>query len=392
MSEPTKQGVEPRVEPEPLAGRRVEPRVLRVPTESRSGANYYEVCLGRGLLSELGGLILSRCPAHGYGVITDSQVVTRYGAVVLESLRTAGGEVQLFQFPAGEWNKTREVWARASDEMLRAGFGRDGAVVALGGGVVGDLGGFVAATFLRGIPVVQVPTTLVAMLDSSIGGKTGVDTPAGKNLVGAFHPPALVVIDPETLGTLPAHQLAAGLAEAFKHGAIADAEYFERVAGSVGAFFAHDMDALEWMILRSLEIKAEVVAADEREAGYRKVLNFGHTVAHALEAITGYELLHGEAVAIGMVAEVRLGERVGVTRAGDAERLSRALEGARLPTELPADVSADAFFRAVALDKKRAGGVVEYTLLEEIGRVARSGDAWTRPVPEAVAREVLFGG
>jgi 3-dehydroquinate synthase len=190
---------------------------------------------------------------------------------------------------------------------------------------------------------------------------------------------------------LPAHQLAAGLAEAFKHGAIADGAYFEAVERALPAYFAHDIEALHGMIFRSLEIKAEVVQSDEREMGYRKILNFGHTIAHALEASTGYELLHGEAVAIGMAAEARLGERAGVTRAGTAERLTRALQAARLPTELPPDLGADPFLRALALDKKRAGGVVEYTLLSEIGAVA-GGPPWTRPLPESIVREVLFGG
>lgn len=375
------------------AGRQTD--VLRVGLAARP-VGAYEVWVGPGLLGELGRLVREKCPARRYAVITDSQVAVRYGETVVESLRRggepggAGLDVGLFSFPAGEWNKTREVWADLSDGMLAAGHGRDSAVVALGGGVVGDVAGFVAATFLRGIPVVQVPTTLLAMLDSSIGGKTGVDTAAGKNLVGAFHPPALVVIDPTVLVTLPAHQLAAGLAEAFKHGAIADAAYFDWVTDSLAAFFAHELGALQGMIRRSLEIKARVVETDEREAGYRKVLNFGHTVAHALEASTGYELLHGEAVAIGMVVEARLGERVGITRKGTAERVARVLEAARLPMELPAGVPPDTFFRALSLDKKREGGVVEYTLLAEIGRVAQ-GPGFAHPVPDEVVREVLFG-
>lgn len=365
-----------------------DPRVLRV-AASPAPERRYEVWVGPGLLGELGRLLREKCPAHRYAVIADSQVAERYGEAVQAAL--LGLDVSLFTFPAGEWNKSRETWGRLSDRMLAAGHGRDSAVVALGGGVAGDLAGFVAATFLRGIPVVQVPTTLLAMLDSSIGGKTGVDTEAGKNLIGAFHSPALVVIDPETLRTLPAHQLAAGLAEAFKHGAIADGAYFDAVERALPAYFTHDLEALHGMILRSLEIKAEVVQADEREAGYRKILNFGHTIAHALEASTGYELLHGEAVAVGMAAEARLGERAGVTRAGTAERLTRALQAARLPTELPADLGADPFLRALALDKKRAGGAVEYALLSELGAVA-GGPPWTRPLPESLVREVLFGG
>jgi 3-dehydroquinate synthase len=382
---------------EAAAGERADR--LRVGVPGRP-AWAYEVWVGAGLLAEMGALVRERCPAYRYAVITDSQVAPRYGPAAVAALADAApGGADLLVVPAGEWNKTRESWARLCDRMLAAGYGRDAAVVALGGGVVGDLAGFVAATFLRGIPWVQVPTTLLAMLDSSIGGKTGVDTPAGKNLVGAFHPPSLVVVDPETLRTLPAHQMAAGLAEAVKHGAIADAAYFERVAREADAYFRQEPDALRGMIRRSLEIKAAVVEADEREAGLRKILNFGHTVAHALEAALGYELLHGEAVAIGMVAEARLGEAIGVTRPGTADRVARALEAVRCPVEIPSGLDPETFVRALAVDKKRRAGVVEYTLLAEVGRAAPRGEGgpeggagWTHPVPEEVAARVLFGG
>src|SRR5881398_3979296 len=255
----------------------------------------YDIVIGRGLLADLPAFVKTACPASRYVVITDSHVAKLYGKQVMARFHDAKLQVELLEFPAGEWNKTRETWARLSDRMLAAQIGRDSAVIALGCGVVGDVAGFVAATYLRGIPCVQVPTTLLAMIDSSIGGKTGVDVPAGKNLLGAFHQPRLVVADLDVLRTLPAPQLAAGIAEAVKHGAIADADYFAFLEREHDAVTTKQPDALERLVRRSVEIKAGVVAADERETGRRAILNFGHTVAHAVEATVKFAVLHGEA-------------------------------------------------------------------------------------------------
>src|SRR5207249_9471688 len=228
-----------------------------------------------------------------------------------------------------------------SDRMLARHFGRDAAVIALGGGVAGDVAGFVAATYLRGIPYVQIPTTLLAMIDSSIGGKAGVDVPAGKNLLGAFHQPRLVVADLDVLGSLAAPQLAAGMAEAVKHGVIADRQYFDALEQEHGAVAAREAGALERVVRRSVEIKAAVVAEDERESGRRAILNFGHTIGHAIEATSKFEVLHGEAVAIGMGYEARLGEALGITAKGTAERIVKLLEQLRLPVERPDGASVD---------------------------------------------------
>lgn len=352
----------------------------------------YDVIVRSGLLDQAGERIAEHCPAHRYAVIADSQVADLYGERLLDSLAAAKLDASLFRFPAGEWNKSRPIWGDLCDRILRAGFGRDSAVIALGGGVTGDLAGFVAATYMRGIPIVQVPTTLLAMLDSSVGGKTGLDTSVGKNLIGAFHQPAAVLIDPQTLTTLPAPQLAAGLAEAVKHGLILDESYFDEVAAGLSAVFERETRLLARLIARSVELKAGVVSRDDREKGYRAVLNFGHTVAHAQEALSGYGWLHGEAVAAGMVAEARIGEAVGVTAEGVAERVRSVLEAARLPVELDSDVSADRFFKAQELDKKRRGGKTRYTLLDRIGHVAGSAESgWSREVPEDLVRQVLFG-
>src|SRR5213594_1643892 len=305
---------------------------LRVAISEQRDASY-DIVIGRGLLADLPAFVKAACPASRYVVITDSHVAKLYGKQVMARFHDAKLQVELLEFPAGEWNKTRETWALLSDRMLAAQIGRDSAVIALGGGVVGDVAGFVAATYLRGIPCVQVPTTLLAMIDSSIGGKTGVDVPAGKNLLGAFHQPRLVVADLEVLGSLPPPQLAAGMAEAVKHGVIADARYFETLETEHAAVTTRDVGALERAVTRSVEIKAEVVAADEREAGRRAILNFGHTVGHAIEATSRFDVLHGEAVAIGMACEARLAEALTIAAPGTAQRVRRLLERCGLPLE-----------------------------------------------------------
>lgn len=350
----------------------------------------YDVRIGSGLLASLPALLREHCPAHRYAVIADHRVAPLYGEQVVAALAQAGAPAELLHFPAGEENKSRERWAELSDRMLATGIGRDAAVVAVGGGVVGDLAGFVAATYMRGLPVVQVPTTLLAMIDSSVGGKTGVDTPAGKNLIGAFLQPRLVVADTDTLRTLPAAELRAGLAEAIKHGAIADAEYLRWIGAALPDILALEQGALAHLVHRSVQIKAEVVGRDERESGPRKMLNFGHTVGHAVEALSGFRLLHGEAVAIGCVAEAIIGERLGVTEAGAAEALRAVLSSAQLPIRVPADQDPARVVEATRSDKKARQGRVEYALLERIGAASPGSDGrWGWAVEDAVVRDAL---
>jgi 3-dehydroquinate synthase len=276
--------------------------------------------------------------------------------------------------------------------MLAKGYGRDSAVIALGGGVVGDLAGFVAATFMRGIPFVQVPTSLMAMVDASIGGKTGVDTYAGKNLVGAFHFPAAVVVDPQVLATLPLREMRAGIAEIVKHGVIADDAYFVEVAGSVQKLLSKgglESDMMLSIIVRSIEIKADIVSRDEREEGLRKTLNFGHTIGHAVELVSGYSLLHGEAVAIGMALEGRLAERIGVAQPGTAEAITKALLAAGLPVDLPQPFEKDAVVEAMRSDKKGQSGKFRFALPTRIGAMAGEETGWTVSVSDDQLREVL---
>jgi 3-dehydroquinate synthase len=350
----------------------------------------YRVLIARGSLSELGRIAAATARAHRYAVIADSNVAPLYATRARSAL--GEGRTKLYTIGSGEEHKTRESWATLTDSMLADGFGRDSAIIALGGGVVGDLAGFVAATYMRGIPFIQVPTTLLAMIDASIGGKTGVDTPAGKNLVGAFHQPAAVIADPDVLRTLPPAHLRAGLAEAIKHGVIADASYFEDVAaagpdivsGARGA-----AAALERVVVRSVAIKADVVKRDEREGGIRKTLNFGHTLGHAIELRSEYKMLHGEAVAVGMVLESRVAERLGLAEAGTSERVRAAIERAGLPVARPADQTPDEILAATRGDKKARSGMVEYSLPARIGIMAGAESGWSVPVADDVIREVL---
>jgi 3-dehydroquinate synthase len=350
--------------------------------DAAGGLLPYAVHVGSGTLDRLGEIVPRVARAHRYVVISDTVVGPLHGdpagAMLPNALR--------LDVPPGESHKTRESWARLTDDMLAAGCGRDTTVVAVGGGVVGDLAGFVAATFMRGVPVVQVPTTLLAMVDASVGGKTAVDTAHGKNLVGAFHPPAAVVADPSVLRTLPRRELVAGLAEVIKHGVIADAEYFDDVVASLGDL---SEDTIARFVAGSVAIKARVVAADEREGGMRKILNFGHTIGHAVEQLSGYSLLHGEAVAIGMSVEADAAERLGVARRGTAARVRDALRDAGLPVRRPVDMAPDAILAATRGDKKARAGTVEYALPERIGAMTEAAGRWSVPVDDAVLREAL---
>jgi len=360
---------------------------IRVPLREQRDASY-DIVIGRGALGVVATLLGQHCPAAAYAVISDSHVAKLYGERLVATLHDAKLQAELFAFPAGEWNKTRETWASLSDRMLAAHFGRDCAVIALGGGVVGDVAGFVAATYLRGVPHVQLPTSLLAMIDSSIGGKTGVDVPAGKNLLGAFHQPRLVAADLTLLTSLPPVQLSAGLAEAVKHGVIADAEYFAFLEREYAAILGKDGPALERVVQRSVEIKAAVVAEDDREAGRRAILNFGHTIGHAIEATSKFEVVHGEAVAIGMVYEARQGEALGVTAKGTADRIVRLLEQFRLPVERPDGASVDQLVEVMRGDKKVRGGEMRFALPKEIG-VMNQKEGWTIPIEEPRIRDLL---
>ncbi|HEY0527966.1 MAG TPA: 3-dehydroquinate synthase [Gemmatimonadaceae bacterium] len=346
--------------------------------------------VGRGLLDDVGDRIRLLAPAHRYAIITDSNV----GPLYAEQIRVAVGShtIDVLTVPAGENYKTRDSWGSLTDQMLVRGFGRDTAVIALGGGVIGDLAGFVASTYMRGIPVVQIPTTLLAMIDAAIGGKTGIDTPAGKNLVGTFHHPMGVIVELQVLDSLPLRERRAGFAEAIKHGVIADEAYLFSVAGSLPELLATDgelSDRMLSLIVRSIEIKAEVVSRDEREEGLRQILNFGHTIGHAVELLSGFSLHHGEAVAIGMALESRLAEHIGVAQRGTAAKVADALRLAGLPTELPPGFGVDAILEAMRSDKKVRTGAIRMALPTRIGAMAGAESGWTVSVGDEQLREAL---
>jgi 3-dehydroquinate synthase len=341
-----------------------------------------------GALRRVGELVKRFAPAHRYAIITDSNVGPIYGSGVVTALPRS----TLFTVPAGESNKTRETWASLTDQLIDAEFGRDSAVIALGGGMIGDLAGFVASTFMRGIPVVQVPTTLLSMIDASIGGKTAVDTPGGKNLVGTFHPPELVLADTQTLVSLRLDELRTGFAEAIKCGVIADRSYFVSLLEGLPGLLGEKQktgDGLFQAVVRSIEIKADIVRRDERESGLRKVLNFGHTIGHAIEALSDYELPHGAAVAIGMVAESAIAERAGIAERGTSKEIAHAVGLAGLPVGPPAGMTPDSIIGATRSDKKARGGRVEYSLPRRIGEMAGSESGWAQAVDDEIVREVL---
>jgi len=333
------------------------------------GSGAHEVHVGPGLLAQLGELTLRTGLAPGRAaLVTDSNVAPLYAAAVDDGLQAAGFIPTLIEVPAGEASKSLDALASLYDRLTAAELDRTSPIIALGGGVIGDLAGFAAATYLRGLPLIQIPTTLVAQVDSALGGKTAVNHRAAKNLIGAFYQPRLIVADTATLTSLPTREFREGLGEVIKYGAIMDAPFIAWLEAAMPAILAREAAPLEAMVERSLRHKAYVVANDEREGGLRKILNFGHTLGHALEASAGYgSYLHGEAVAIGMVAAARLSTHYAGLSADEASRLERLIEAAGLPTRMPPGWASDSFLRALRLDKKRAGDAVEFVLLDRLG-------------------------
>ncbi len=329
------------------------------------GSRSYSVRVGAGLLDEAVGLIGELASGGRCILVTDTNVDRIYG----ERLAGLPGDPLRVVIEAGEPSKTLATVERIYDAALSAGIERSAVVVALGGGVVGDVAGFAAATLLRGLRVVMIPTTLLAQVDSSVGGKTGVNRPQGKNLVGAFHQPSLVIADPLVLETLPEREYRAGLAEVVKTAVILDAELFDLLESRTGEIGRRDPELMTDVVARCVELKAMVVERDEREGGLRRILNYGHTVGHAIEQATDYgRYLHGEAVAMGMVAAARISTRLGAATGEDADRIVRLLAALGLDTEIPEDLSDERLERAMAHDKKSVGGRIAFVVNEGIGR------------------------
>jgi 3-dehydroquinate synthase len=338
---------------------------IRVTFQNRA----YDIHIGSALLGRIGELTRPLNLGRHLGLITHPVLATEYGSLALDSLREAGHEVALLTVPPGEDSKSLDQADRLYRELVRHRLDRSSALFGLGGGVVGDLVGFVAATLYRGIPFVNLPTTLLAQVDSSVGGKTGVNLPEGKNLVGVFHQPSLVVADVLTLSTLPEREFRSGLAEVVKHGMIADPTLFQRLEERADQILARDADTLQEIVARSCAIKASVVEQDERESGLRAILNFGHTVGHAIEAALGYgAVTHGEAVAHGMVVATALSVARGLCPERDACRLRSLLErfellGRRLP-------GPESLEKYMVSDKKARDGVLQFVLTRGVGSVS----------------------
>ena len=337
------------------------------------GSRSYAIKIAPGLLEQLGCECLRLKLGQRCAIVTDTNVGKRYAKAAFNSLATAGFAPSLIIVQPGEAAKTLKTVQTCYDQLAVHRLERKSFLVALGGGVIGDLAGFVAATYLRGIPFVQVPTTLLAQVDSSVGGKVGVNLKAGKNLVGAFYQPRLVLCDLDTLKTLPEREYHAGLAEVIKYGIICDARLFARLERDEPRLLKRDPEILAAMVARCCEIKAEVVGRDETEGGLRAILNFGHTIGHAIEAVSGYgKYLHGEAIAIGQVVAAKVSRQaVGLPEA-EVQRIERLFQSAGLPTRIKLNsVQRRKLFATMCMDKKVSDGEVRFVLAKEIGSVTR---------------------
>jgi len=353
---------------------------LRVALGERS----YPIHIGAGLLDDP-ALYAPHLTGGKVAIVSNPTVAPLYLARVLAALEGCGTRVMSVLVEDGEQAKRWESLDRVFDALLEARCGRDSLLVALGGGVVGDLGGFAAATYQRGIPFIQVPTTLLAQVDSSVGGKTAINHVRGKNMIGAFHQPRAVIADVATLDTLPDRELRAGIAEVIKHGCILDADFFAWLEGNVDKLVGRDRAALAHAVRRSCELKARVVGEDERESGLRAILNFGHTFGHAIEAGAGYgEWLHGEAVAAGMVMASELSVRAGTLSRADADRVTRLIGRAGLPVR-GATLAIERYLELMQVDKKAAAGKMRFILLSGLGRALLRGDLEERFVRDSIA-------
>jgi 3-dehydroquinate synthase len=356
--------------------------LIRIPIQTRTKS--YDVLIEQGLMRSAANYIRETLPtAQHFAVVTSAPIVRHWGNPLLDSFATGGARADVIEMPDGERHKTLATVGSLSTQLVKLKADRNTVLLALGGGVVGDVTGFLASIYMRGIRFVQIPTTFLAQVDSSVGGKTGVNLAAGKNLVGTFKQPELVLVDPRVLVTLPDREFRSGLYESLKAGVIRNPRIFEFMEQNQEQILARHPDSLEWLIAESVRVKADVVAQDEEEHGLRKILNFGHTIGHALEAETAYKVfLHGEAVAWGMAASVMLAESLHMISPAVAKRILRlVLAYASLPK---VDVRPKAIFRRLASDKKTLDGQVHFILPRDIGRVDIVTDVPERAVLEVV--------
>jgi 3-dehydroquinate synthase len=356
---------------------------LKVNLERRT-VRSYEIHIGTEILDRMGMIVAMHRWAQRYIVVTDENVDALHGAGVQAALEKAGLRADRIAVAPGEASKGVPTLLALTDRLTALGADRQTALIALGGGVVGDLAGFAASIYMRGIPVIQVPTTLLAQVDSSIGGKTGVDTAAGKNLLGTFHQPKAVFIDIAFLQALPDGMLRSGLAEVIKCGVIDSPELLDDLEEAAANDGLRDPLFLERIITAACRIKKQLVESDEQDRGIRRILNFGHTVGHAVEASSGYSLSHGESVAVGMMAAARLSERLYGLPAADASRIAALIRAVGLPGRLPAGMDPEEIRSRLALDKKQEGGTTHYVMIKKIGMPFMNGG-----VPEEILRETL---
>ncbi len=344
----------------------------------------YTIFIQQGLLDKIGSELHQNPFAKRYAIVADDHVAELFGPRLLASLHNSGIQAEMITFAQGEGSKNLGTIAELASTLASMGFDRGDGLIALGGGVTGDITGFLASCYMRSIPFAQVPTTLLAQVDSSVGGKTGVDIPEGKNLVGAFYQPRAVFIDSQTLLQLPQSELLNGLAEVIKYGVIYDRDFFKFLEMSRKDILARDLHILEDVIVRCCKTKAAVVEADEKESDFRRILNFGHTIGHAVEAVSGYRLAHGSAVAMGMVAAAELAVLKGILDRREKERLTNLIHEYGLPVAIPPEYDRARIRDYLLADKKTIGGRIFFVLPTAIGRVIITDDV----EPELVA-EVL---
>jgi len=358
-------------------------KVIRVNLDKKVCASH-QIHVGEGILGRMGLILAKNNWASRYLVVTDSNVSSIYGEKVLAIMREASLPADIVVLPAGETSKAMPTCLHLVDTMTRLGADRGSALIALGGGVVGDMTGFVASVYMRGIPYVQVPTTFLAQVDSAIGGKTGIDLPQGKNLLGTFLQPKGVFIDLGFLRTLSYREFANGLAEVIKYGLIDDPALLDLLESKAEAIMSYELGVLEEVVWKSCTIKKAVVEVDETEKGLRRILNFGHTVGHAIEAESGYTISHGEAVSMGMVAEAFISEKLRHLSTEERRRIEALLRSFGLPQRIPGSLETDGIVSRIWVDKKKTGRTVPFVLLKKIGFPFVNGD-----VPERLLRETI---
>jgi 3-dehydroquinate synthase len=346
------------------------------------GERSYPIIMENGCIAKIGEDLRERKLGNRYAVIVDEQVAALYGQDLIKNLKSAGIVFELLVFSGGEANKNLATIGELAGRLARSGFDRKDALIGFGGGVTGDVTGFLASAYMRGVPYVQIPTTLLAQVDSSVGGKTGVDIPEGKNLVGAFYQPRVVYIDIAVLRTLPREELLGGLAEVIKYGVIHDAQFFQFLCDNRPGILQLEDELIMHTVYSCCRIKAEIVSQDEREGGLRRILNYGHTIGHAVEGASDYNIIHGLAVAIGMAAAARLAVLAGLLDRLVAERITENLMAYGMPVEIPGDLDRQRIRNYLLADKKTVGGRVHFVLPTEIGRTCIVADIDERLVEQ----------